>query len=254
MTTTRFALRTSGIICLILLSLAPAVAQDAANGGYRVFRPDGPGPHPAVLFLSGCDGFKPAYAPASYERPAEELRALGFVVVWVDYLGRRNLPDCTSGVTEDEAGRDAVAAASWLNSQRDVDPKRITAMGWSYGGGSVLAALADDGIRDLVFKQAILYYPYCAAVGPRYHRIPVLVLRGGLDPVPQSCELALKVALKGGSGKGSVKVIVYPGAIHGFDFSVLPPKIHVPHGTMGYDPKAAAAAWKEVLRFLGVGK
>ena len=63
---------------------------------YRMFRPDGPGPHPAVVFVSGCSGFAPAIAPGSYERTAEHFRRQGYVVVFADYLG---LPTHLSAAT-----------------------------------------------------------------------------------------------------------------------------------------------------------
>jgi len=250
MRVTHFVMRITWIVGSTLFSVTPGVAQGAGDE-YRVSRPDSPGPHPAVVLVPGCSGFKPAFAPAAYERPAEQLRAQGFVVVWADYLGRRNLTNCAGGgVTQEEAGRDAVAAASWVKSQPDVDPKRITAIGWSWGGGSLLAALGDRGVNDLVLARAILYFPYCQATGPRYHQIPVLVLRGGSDTVasPQLCE----PVLRGASGEAGVKIVVYPGAFHAFDASELPPKVEYQFGTVGYDPKAAAAAWREVLRFLEV--
>lgn len=233
---------------LVLSTPAPAVA-DITNGGYRTFRPDGPGQHPAVIFLSGCSGFSAATASRHYERVAAQLVKKGFVVVWADYLGRRNLKNCAEGsITQEEAGRDAVAAASWLRSQPFVDAKRITAMGWSFGGGAVLAALGSHSADQLIFTRAIIYYPYCAGVGPWSNRIPVLVLRGGSDTVaPQRlCESALGT----GTSKADVKIIDYPDALHGFDISELPPKMEYQFGTMGYHPQAAAAAWDEVQRFL----
>ena len=239
-------------ISLVLLTSTTVIAQ-VADGWYRIFRPDGPGPHPAVVFVSGCSGFKPAFAPNAYKRPAEQLRGLGFVVVWADYLGRRNLQSCAyGGITPDEAGRDAVAAASWLRSQPYVDAKRITAMGWSYGGGAVLAALGSHSADQLIFTRAIVYYPFCAGVGPWSNPIPVLVLRAGSDNVADHrlCESALGT----GSGKANVKIIDYPGAQHAFDWSELPPKMEYPFGTVGYHPQADAAAWAEVQRFLQSGR
>jgi dienelactone hydrolase len=234
-------------IWLMLYSLVPVMAQ-TEDGAYRIFRPDGPGPHPGVVFISGCGGFKPEIAPKAYEHPAEELRKLGFVVVWADYLGRRDLPNCWFGVTKDEAGRDAVAAALWLRSQPYVDAKRIAAMGWSFGGGAVLAALGSHSADQLIFTKVIVYYPSCGDVGPYSNRIPVLVLRGGSDNVVNHklCESTFAT----GSGEANVKIIEYPGAHHCFDFSELPPEIQQPLGTFGYHPQAAAAAWEEVLQFL----
>jgi dienelactone hydrolase len=240
-------------ISLVLLTSATVVAQ-VKDGGYRIFRPDGPGPHPAVVFASGCSGFKPMFAPNAYVHPAEQLRKLGFVVVWADYLGRRNLNNCMSGgITLLEAGRDAVAAASWLRSQPYVDAKRITALGWSYGGGGVLAALGSHSADQLIFTRAIVYYPYCSDVGPWSNRIPVLVLRAGSDNVARHsmCESALGT----GSGEANVKIIDYPGAHHAFDWSELPPNLpESGFGTYRYHPQAAAAAWEEVKRFLQSGR
>jgi len=246
----RAALLITGIFWLSAIVVAPSFTR-GADDSYRVFRPDGSGPHPAVVFLSGCSGFNWKLAPAAYEHPAEKLRSLGFLVVWVDYLGRRNLPNCsTGGVSQDQAGKDAVAAALWVKSQPGVDPQRITAMGWSWGAGSVLAALADRSVKDLTFTRVILYYPYCMGSEPLKHHIPVLVLRGGSDTVapPHLCQTALESK----PGNTSVKIIVYPNARHAFDKSELPPKVEYAYGAVGYDPKAAAAAWTEVLRFLGV--
>ena len=236
-------------ISLVLFISTAAIAQ-VKDGGYRMFRPDGPGPHPAVVFVSGCSGFTPAIDLKAYERPAEQLRGLGFVVVWADYLGRRNLQSCaTGGVTQIEAGRDIVAAASWLRSQPYVEAKSITAMGWSYGGGSVFAALGSHSADQLIFTRAIVYYPYCEGVKPWSNPIPVLVLRADSDNVAPHilCGSALK-------GKENVKIIDYPGAQHCFDFSELPPKMDYAFGTIGYHPQAAAAAWEEVKQFLQSGK
>ncbi len=233
-------------ISSVLLTWTPVAAQ-VVEGGYRIFRPDGPGPHPAVVFVSGCSGFTPSFAPKAYERPAEQLRGMGFVVVWADYLGRRKLTGC-HGITPDEAGRDAVAAASWLRAKQYVDANRITAMGWSYGGGAVLAALGGHSADKLIFTRAILYYPTCTGVGTWSNPLAVLVLRGGSDNVaPHSlCEPVLGT----GSGKANLKIIDYPGAYHIFDWPELPPKMEYPFGTVGYHPQAAAAAWEEVKKFL----
>jgi dienelactone hydrolase len=174
---------------------------------------------------------------------------MGFVVVWADFLGRRNLTSCASGgITQEEAARDAVAAASWLRSQPYVDARRITAMGWSYGGGAILTALGSYSVDELIFTRAIVYYPYCMGAKPWTHRVPVLVLRGDSDNVASHdlCKSALEMS----SEKGDVKVINYAGAQHSFDFSELPPRMEYPFGTIGYHPQAAAAAWEEVRRFL----
>jgi dienelactone hydrolase len=228
--------------------LQPSRAQTAASS-YRTFMPDGPGPHPAIAFLSGCSGFTPSVAPKAYERIAEQLRVQGYMVIFVDYLGRRGLTSCTGApITHADAARDLVSAAAWLKSQPAVDPARIVAMGWSYGGGAVLVALAEYAGEQLAFSRAVTYYPDCRSVRPWKNPVPVLMLLAGEDDVApgKRCqEAAQKSAVP-----AAVKIVVYPGAQHGFDVSELPAKMRYPLGTLGYHPQAAAAAWDEVQRFL----
>ena len=232
----------------LMLLLATPVTSRAADEPYRLFRPDGPGPHPAVVFVSGCSGFAPAAAPNAYVHTAERLRELGFVVLWADYLRRRNLKSCTGGVSQSEAGQDAIDAAAWLKLQPYVDAKRIAAVGWSYGGGAVLSILGTHGADTPIFSGVAVFYPYCAAVTPWSNRMPVLVLLAGSDDVaPHGL---CKPALDGSAATGVIKVISFEGAHHGFDLLGLPPEMKYAFGTVGYQPQAAAAALKELQHFL----
>ena len=215
---------------------------------YRVFRPDGPGVRPAVVFLSGCDGFTPPNAPARYERRAEQLRAQGYIVAFVDYLGRRGMKSCGPTVSHEGAAQDLVAATAWLKSQNGVDASRITAVGWSYGGRAVLAALARYSDPTLGFSRAVVYYPDCRALQPWKSALPVLMLLGGADDMtpPQLCQDTVKQV----ATPASVKIVVYPGALHGFDHPDLPPKMRSGFATVGYQPEAAASSSKEIEQFL----
>jgi dienelactone hydrolase len=231
------------MLAVLVVVLLPASASFAQGRDvtYRTVRPDGAGPHPAVIFLSGCDGFTPSIAPRLYDRRADQFRALGHIVVFADYLGRRGLKTCAGPVTHDDAARDLVAAATWVKSQPGVDRARVSAVGWSYGGRAVLVALA----KQPVVARAIVFYPDCRALEPWTSPVPVLMLLGGDDTMTpaQPCQDAVKKAT-------SVRVVVYPGAMHAFDVSELPPKMSLGLGTIGYHPAAAAAAWSEVERFV----
>jgi dienelactone hydrolase len=242
----------AGGIGLMLLFVCSSLAQ-TTDGGYRTFRPDGPGPHPALVFVSGCSGFTPSVAPRAYERVAEQVRAQGYMVIFADYLGRRGLTSCAGApITHADAAKDVVAAAAWLTSQPSVDPARITVLGWSYGGGAALVALAEYPAEQLAFSRAIVYYPDCRPVRPWKSRMPVLMLLAGEDDVApgKRCQQAVKES----TGAEAVKIVVYPGAQHGFDVSELPPKMKYPAGTLGYHPEAAAAAREEIQRFLQSAK
>ena len=233
-----------GAVVLGTNDLARAQAPD-----YRIFQPHGAGPHPAVVFASGCSGFAPSVAPKAYERAAERLRSQGHVVLFADYLGRRGLKDCVSGrISRSDAGKDVIAAATWLKSRPFVDPARISALGWSYGGGGILAALAEHSQDQLSFSRAIVYYPACERLRPWKNATPVLMLLAGADDVApgEACE---EVA-KSNATPNAVKIILYSGVHHAFDVSELPTKMTYRFGTIGYDPKAAAAAQQEIERFL----
>ena len=186
-------------------------------------------------------------APASYERRAEYFRAHGHLVIFADYLGRRGLKTCAGPVTHEDAARDLVSAAAWLRSQAAVDRERITAIGWSYGGRAVLVALAAP-TEQLGFSRAVVYYPDCRALEPWKATLPVLMLLAGDDdmtPATTCQEVAKKTA-----APAAVKIVVYPGARHGFDVTELPRTMRYGFATIGSHPEAAAAAREEVERFL----
>jgi dienelactone hydrolase len=233
-----------------LVIWASTVFAQPADGGYRVFRPDGAGPHPAIAFLSGCNGFAPAVAPKAYERAAEIFRGQGFIVLFVDYVGRRGVENCSRGpITQGDAAKDLVAAVTWLRSQPSVDQARISALGWSYGGGAVLVALADYAEEELGISRAVVFYPYCDAVRPWTVATPVLMLLAGDDEVAPSepCQAAVRKS----AIPGAVKSVTYHGALHTFDLFELPAETRGPAGGMvGYNHRAAAAAWAEAQRFL----
>jgi dienelactone hydrolase len=238
---------TIGLAVAVLLSASPSLAQ-APAAKYRIFRPDTSGPHPAVALVSGCDGFAPPMAPHLYERRAEHLRALGHVVIFVDYLGRRGLKSCAGSVTHDDAAQDLVAAVSWVGSQPGVDRSRITAMGWSYGARAVLVSLAARGDGAPLFSRVVVHYPDCRALQPWKASISVLMLLGGDDDMTPAklCQDAVKRL----AAPASVKIVVYPGALHGFDVPELPARMQYGLATIGHNPQAMAAARKEVELFL----
>jgi dienelactone hydrolase len=240
MSTWYMTARVTGGIGLLLLCAASAPAH-TPGGDYRSFKPDGPGPHPAVVFVSGCSGFAPSFAPRVYERVAEQIRSQGHMVVFADYLGRWNLKSCAgASITHADAAKELVAVATWLKSQPSIDPARMTALGWSYGGGAVLVALGRYTQEQLGFSRAFVYYPDCRSVQPWKIATPVLMLLAAEDDVApgKPCEASAKKS----AAPEAIRIVWYPGAYHAFDVSELPPKTRGPAGTIGYHAQAAAAA------------
>ena len=177
---------------LMLGQLATTVIADddltarrqALEPFFRTYRPSGAGPFPVLLFVSGCSGFAPSIAPQAYTRAAESWLSRGYVVVFVDYLAARHLANCRSSpmLTLVEIGKDILAVASYLRTQPFIIPTRITAVGWSLGGGGVLAALGQINSGETSpLHSVIAYYPSCRDLQPWRSMVPALSLMGAED-------------------------------------------------------------------------
>ena len=153
-------------------------------------------------------------------------------------------------VSEGDAAKDLVTAVTWLRSQEFIDKARISALGWAYGGGAVLVALADYTEEQLGLARAIVYYPVCRAVRPWRVATPVLMLLAGDDEVAPS--RACQAAVEKSANPDGVRTVTYHGALPAFDVAEIPEGTRGPGGAMGYN--AQAAAWEEVQRFLGLAK
>ena len=230
----------------------PSASQQPAEPQYRVVRPEGQGPHPALLFVSGCSGFTPHEAPLHYGRVADEFAARGYVVIFVDYLGARGRDICGGVVRPGDVAGDILAAAAYARTRPFIRASEISVIGWSMGGSGVLAAIAAlPAGRARAFRAAVAYYPECYGVGtPWSVKVPLLMLLAGQDEV--SSTRACQELVKRLGGDVPIEVRVYPEARHAFDVPDLPPLLRRTRGRpLGHDPQAAAAAREEVKRFLG---
>lgn len=100
--------------------------------------PDGPGPHPALVFLHGGFAWSPAHAEIL--RPWADA---GWFVMMPALRGENGNP----GIYELLCGEvdDAEAAVRWVAARPEVDPARVVVFGHSLGGGAAaLLALRDD--------------------------------------------------------------------------------------------------------------
>jgi dienelactone hydrolase len=241
---------------LVLLGAAvatprPGEGQTSSTAPYRLVRPAGAGPHPALLFVSGCSGFAPHSAPDHYPRMARGFAAEGFAVVFVDYLGARHRGSCGGMIRPNNVVADIMKAVDYARAQPFVRASDITVIGWSMGGGGALAAIFElPAGRPPPFRRVIAYYPECKGVGsPWAAKVPVLMLLAGRDEVSPTLvcdELVQRV----GAGH-PVEIRVYPEARHAFDVAELPPLLlRAGAGPIGSHPQSAAAAREEVRRFL----
>lgn len=206
-------------------------------------RPDQPGRRPAVVVLHDCSGFG-IYYPVI----ADVLKSYGYVALALDSLGRSNTCLKLSDGAAAEA-LDAYAALDWLAGQSFVDPDRVALLGFSMGGSATLDSVETGPIEKAHrrhFRAAIAYYPECrdrAGV----MTVPTLILIGDKDDWTLASWCRDMTARR--TGKGAlVKLVVYPGATHVFNFA-YPTRQYLGHH-LAYDSQVTADAWQQVRDFL----
>jgi dienelactone hydrolase len=143
----------------------------------------------------------------AYNERATELQGAGYLVVYVDYIGRRMQTNCAH-VLQDEVAQDLLDAVSWTRNQAGVDASEISVIGWSYGGGGILAALK-SAPSDAPVTKVVLYYPVCRGAPPWSSSATGLMLLGARDDiaVPTLCDRVSKDIRS-----DRLRVIVYPDA------------------------------------------
>ena len=213
-----------------------------------LYRPQGPGPFPAMVLLHTCSGVQQLEL-----QWAAWVRARGYVALVVDSFTPRGMRNCGGGAPWAN-GEDAFGALTYLRSLPFVDGKRIGVMGWSYGATAALRAATTSAVvesepRAGGFRVSVAFYPSCNAFGSDTN-IPVLMLLGGNDDwmPPAQCVAAAEALVK--RGGSTVEWTVYPGATHAFANSELRAGVMYLGHYLKYDADATADAEKRVEAFL----
>jgi dienelactone hydrolase len=241
--------------------------------GY-LFRPNRPGPYPAVVFLHGCGGLISASSHKIQSRELEWAGALnraGYIVLMVDSFTPRGSGEMCSRTGFKEwlylrRPADAYAALAWLQQQPFIAKDRIAMIGWSNGGGAVLFALGRKvaakpaGFAGPDFRGAIAFYPGSCSeqrMGIDWTPpIPLMILIGEKDvwtPAEPCKELVDRALARG----AAIDYHAYPGAYHDFDWPDLKRKDLTAYTTRNgvvpitaEDPAAHDDAIKRVQAFL----
>jgi dienelactone hydrolase len=241
--------------------------------GY-LFRPNKPGPYPAVVFLHGCGGLISASSHKIQSREMEwagTLNRLGYAVLMVDSFTPRGSGEMCSRTGFKEwlylrRPADAYGALAWLQQQPFIAKDGIAVTGWSNGGGAVLFALGKKvagkpaNFAGPDFRAAIAFYPGSCSEqrmgGDWTPAIPLLILIGEKDvwtPAEPCRELVDRAIARG----ARIDFHAYAGAYHDFDWPSLKRKELTAYTTRagvvpitGEDPAAHADAIKRVPAFL----
>ncbi|MBW2314827.1 MAG: dienelactone hydrolase family protein [Deltaproteobacteria bacterium] len=221
----------------------------------EIFRPEGTGPFPTVVFFHGCGGLR-----GSLREWGRELADAGLLVVATNSLAGRNLDwaqTCNGRkLLGSERAGDVWVSIARARARSDVDPERVILMGWSHGAWSLmdLFALADGELpANLSAAPAspfgdvsglVVFYPYCGfGAGARAgwpHDPATLMLLAGEDSITSAEECRVW-----GEGREGVETHVYPGVDHGFDQGVVEPEWPSTH-----DVPAASDSRRRVLAFI----
>ena len=201
---------------------------------------------PGVLVAHDWTGF----GPFVRER-AEQLAKLGYVALALDMYGQG-----IHAKNPEEAGKLAApfykdpalfrtraqAAFETLLKQPGVDPERIGAIGFCFGGATVLELARSGADVDAVVTFHGSLKTARPAVPGEVKAKEILVLHGANDPlVPPADVDGFKQEME--SAKVPYQFIAYPGAVHAF---TNPEAGNDPSKPTAYNPQAAEAAYGEM--------
>lgn len=227
-------------------------AKDVVMKGYLAWDKNVKGKRPGVLVVHEWWGLND-YA----RRRARMLAELGYTALAVDMYGggKQALhPDDASKFSSelmknfDTAEARFMAALDHLKAQDTVEPDKIAAIGYCFGGGVVLN-MARQGV-DL--KGVASFHGNLTAVKPARPgeiKARILVMQGGDDKFATTEQIeAFKKEMK--NAGAHFRVIVYPGAMHSFtnpDADKYGKEFNLP---LAYNAKADKESWAELKKFL----
>jgi dienelactone hydrolase len=189
-------------------------------------------------------------------RRASMLAELGYIALAVDMYGDGKVADnpseagalMNSVLGNMKSGEERFAAAyELLKSQPTVDPDRIAAIGYCFGGGVVLN-MARQGV-DL--KGVASFHGSLAVIKPEQPTPIKAAIRvyNGADDKFTSAEAIEALKKEMADAKVNFKFTNYPGAVHSFtnpDATELGKKFSMP---IAYNEKADKESWADMKKF-----
>lgn len=213
-----------------------------------VARPDGPGPFPAVLVMHSALGIH-----HQVQDTARRLAELGYLAVATDMYGPsayQDGPGLAYAAFAENPQLLRERTVAWFEAVRarpDVDPARIAAIGYCFGGHCVLE-LARSGadVRAVCSYHGILTTH--APAQPGAVKAHVAAFCGAKDPYAPMVDItALRKELE--AAGASWQLGVYGDAEHGF---TDPDAARLNRPGIAYDAYADRASWAATLAILEV--
>ena len=247
--------------------------------GY-LFKPDTPGPHPAVVMLHGRGGpyssLRPGVMSADNLTARHRLwgnfwAAQGYLALHVDSFGPRGYPrgfakgsySARPPAVDEKTVRplDAYGALDYLRTRKDVMTDRIGLQGWSNGGMTLLSAMGTDAPRVAPhmaerarlaapspandFRAAIALYPSCVTQSKQAGYVPYapLLITAGTDDDEVSPVICRDFAGQQYARGAPVDFVLYQGAHHAYDEPGKTKQSHAPNKAAMQDTLQRAQAF-----------
>jgi dienelactone hydrolase len=193
------------------------------------------------------------------ERWGKRIASWGYVTLAVDSFGPRGITTTCSRSAPVDLALDGYRALNFLSRQPFVDPARIAAIGFSLGGWLILSSV-ERGVIEQVspkkFSAAVAFYPPCNAFKGNM-TVPTLILIGDRDDWMSADECRDLVAGRDGFGTSRqkdqgipIRLVVYPGAYHGFDAPSLKTPIELLGHHLEFNQSATEQSIGAVHEFL----
>jgi dienelactone hydrolase len=215
--------------------------------GFLAYDSAGPAKKPGVLVVHDWKGLGPGP-----KARAEQLAKMGYVAFAADIYGKGGRPaPGKEGATAGAYFKDralmrsrVVAAFDELSRQPNVDAGRIAAIGYCFGGTTVLElARSGAGVVGTVVFHGILDTPTPADA--KNIKGKVLVLHGADDPyVPDAQLKAFEDEMR--AAKVDWQVVKYSGAVHAF---AVVEAGNDPSKGAAYNATADRRSWKAMEDF-----
>jgi dienelactone hydrolase len=249
-----------GLVLSLLLTALPASAavvgrtvayQHAGENfvGYLAYDDSRPGKLPGVLVVHEWWGLNDYV-----RRRVEQLAALGYVAFGLDMYGQGRVTThpAEAGQWAKQVNGNVVlwreraqAGVAVLRSEARVDPERMAAIGYCFGGATVQQlAFAGAQLSGVASFHGSLIHPQPEEV-PRV-RARILILHGAADAMitPEQVQGYMKAM---GETALNWEVIAYGGARHGF---TNPGADALGMEALRYHPVADARSWERLRVFL----
>lgn len=248
-------------VFMLSLALAPTLASakvktelveykdgDTVMEGFLAYDDAFKGPRPGVLVAHAWLGL------TSFEQDrAVDLAKMGYVALATDVYGKgvraknyQEAGELAGKAKSDRAllRKRIMAGLETLKQNKLVDKSRIAAIGYCFGGTTVLElARAGAEIQGVVSLHGGLETPNVA--DGKNIKTRVLVLHGGIDPYVKDPEL-MNFMNEMREAKVDWEIITYGGAMHAF----TDPQYKDPAMGALYDAKTAARSWVHLKGFL----